>query len=103
MNAWVETMRDEQNNKVVVHGGDPPNPLDFLAKDPLRETYEGRWSWLPLVQKAGVIIMLGFWCVFIAMLAWNGGKAQYLYTILVFASVMTLLVAFCLLLSRYIR
>jgi hypothetical protein len=35
----VETMRDEQNNnKVVVHGG----TLDFLVKDPLRETYEGR-------------------------------------------------------------
>jgi hypothetical protein len=103
MIAWVERMSDKKNNKVIVQSGDPPNPLDFPAKDPLRETYEGRWSQLPLVQKAGVIIMLGFWCVFIGVLVWNGGQAQYLYTILVFASVMTLLVAFCLLLNRYMR
>jgi hypothetical protein len=51
----------------VPHVGGPPNLLGFPVKDPLRETYQGRWKELPVIQKVGVIVVLGFWCVFIAV------------------------------------
>jgi hypothetical protein len=41
--------------KNLAQSGEPPNPLDFPFKDPLRETYEGRWQQLPVIQKVGVI------------------------------------------------
>jgi hypothetical protein len=97
------TDTDEHRNRFLSQSGEPPNPLDFPVKDPLRETYEGRWQPLPVVQKIGVIVVQGFWCLFIAVLVLSGGKAQYLNTILEFAIVITLLVAFFLLLGRYIR
>jgi len=53
----------------------------------LRESYEGRWQHLPVIQKVGVIVALGSWCLFIAVLVWDGGKVQHLNTILVFATV----------------
>jgi hypothetical protein len=86
-----------------VPGGEPLNPSDFPVKDPLRETYEGRWQQLPVVQKIGVTVTPGFWCLFIAVLVLSNGKAQYLNTIFAFAIVIALLVAFFLLLRRYIR
>ena len=95
-------MTDEQPKKLA-QSGDPPNPLDFPIKDPLRETYEGRWQQLPVIQKVGVIVALGSWCLFIAVLVWDDGKVQYLNTILVFATVTTILGAFFLLLRRHIR
>ena len=73
------------------------------VKDPLRETYQGRWKELPVIQEVGAIVVLGFWCVFIAVLVWNDGKMQYLNTILVFGIVTTILGAFFLLLRRNIR
>jgi hypothetical protein len=51
----------------------------------------------------GVIVALGSWCLFIAVLVWDDGKVQYLNTILVFATVTTILGAFFLLLRRHIR
>jgi len=50
-----------------------------------------------------VIVVLGFWCVFIAVLVWDNGTVQYLNTILLFAIVTTILGAFFLLLRRHIR
>jgi uncharacterized RDD family membrane protein YckC len=94
-------MTDEQPKKLAQ--SEPPNPLDFPIKDPLRETYEGRWQQLPVIQKVGVIVALGSWCLFIAVLVWDDGKVQYLNTILVFATVTTILGAFFLLLRRHIR
>jgi uncharacterized RDD family membrane protein YckC len=96
-------MTDEQRKEVVPHSGEPPNLLDFPVKDPLRETYQGRWKELPVIQKVGVIVMLGLWCVFIAVLVWDNGKVQYLNTILLFTVVITILGTFFLLLKRYIR
>ena len=48
----------------------PLPPSHFLA---LRETYEGRWQQLPVIQKVGVIVALGSWCLFIAVLVWDEG------------------------------
>jgi hypothetical protein len=47
--------------------------------------------------------MLGFWCLFISLLVWDGGKVRYLNTILLFAVATTILGAFFLLLRRHIR
>ena len=96
-------MADEQPEKIVPHSGEPPNLLDFPVKDPLRETYQGRWKELPVIQKVGVIVVLGFCCVFIAVLVWDNGTVQYLNTTLVFAVVITILGVFFLVLKRYIR
>jgi hypothetical protein len=96
-------MTDEQSKDVVPHSGEPPNLLDSPVKDPLRETYEGQWKQLPVIQKLGVIVVLGSYCVFIAVLVWDNGTVQYLNTILLFAIVTTILGAFFLLLRRYIR
>jgi hypothetical protein len=46
-------MTDEQPKKLAQ--SEPLNPLDFPIKDPLRETHEGRWQQLPVIQKVGVI------------------------------------------------
>ena len=73
----------------------PPNPLDFPIKDPLRETYEGRWARLPLIQKVGLTVALGFWCLFIATFVFSEGRAQYvnrLLPILVIATILALLI-----------
>ena len=50
-----------------------------------------------------MIVAFGSWCLFIAVLVWDDGKVQYLNTILVFATVTTILGAFFLLLRRHIR
>jgi len=74
----------------------PPNPLDFPIKDPLRETYEGRWAQLPPIQKVGITVVLGFWCLFIATLVFSEGRAHYLnwlLPILVLATILGLPVA----------
>jgi len=96
-------MTNEQPEKLVPRSGEPPNLLDFPVKDPLRETYQGRWKKLPVIQKLGVIVVLGFCCVFIGVLVWDNGTVQYLNTILLFAIVIMILGAFFLLLRRYIR
>ncbi len=59
-----------------------PHPLDFPIKDPFRETYRGRWSQVPILHKVYVVIVLGFWCLFISVMVWNKGRPQYL-TVLV--------------------
>jgi hypothetical protein len=41
--------------------------------------------------------MLGFWCLFIAVLVWDNGTVKYLNTILMFGIVLTILGAFFLL------
>lgn len=98
-----DAMTDGPHETFRPQSGEPPNPLDFPVKDPLKETYEGRWQQLPVIQKIGVIVFLGFWCVFITVLVWDNGKVQYLNTALVFAIVTTILGAFFLLLKRHIR
>jgi hypothetical protein len=73
----------------------PPNPLDFPIKDPLRETVEGRWRQLPPIQKVGLFVVLGFWCLFIVALVFSEGRAHYLHwllPILVVATIFGLLV-----------
>ena len=102
VNLPLQTMTDKQNKRLP-QSDELPNLLDFPVKDPLREAYQGRWQQIPVVQKVGVIVMLGFWCVFIGGLVWNNGKVQYLGTILLFAVVITILGAFFLLLRRNIR
>ncbi len=95
-------MTDKHHKNVAPHGGEP-NLLDFPVKDPLRETYQERWKQLPVIQKLGVVVVLGFWCVFIAALVWDNGTVHYLNTILLFAVVIMILGAFFLLLRRFIR
>jgi uncharacterized RDD family membrane protein YckC len=60
----------------------PPNPLDVPVKDPLRETYEGRWKQLPPIQKVGMIVVLGLWVAFIATVVFAAAKAQSLRSLL---------------------
>jgi len=69
----------------------PPNPLDFPIKDPLLETYEGRWAQLPPIQKVGLTVVLGFWCLFIATLVFSEGRAHYLNWLLPILVVATIL------------
>ena len=71
-------MMEQRNPRHNYGGVTPPNPLEFPIKDPVVETYEGRWKQLPAVQKAGVIVVLGFWCFFIATLSLSEGRAHYL-------------------------
>jgi flagellar biosynthesis/type III secretory pathway M-ring protein FliF/YscJ len=71
-----------------------PNPLDFTVKDPLRETYEGRWKQLPRIQKIGLIVVLGIWVAFIAMLvlaARNSHSLGSLLPVLLVASILGVL------------
>jgi hypothetical protein len=89
-------MTDEQREKLVQQSSEPPYPLDFPIKDPLRETYEGRWQQLPVIQKVGcdrgARVLVFVYC-----------RTGVINTILVFATVMTILGAFFLLLRRHIR
>ena len=89
-------MTDEKSKRVFVTPSDPPNPLDFPVKDPLRETYEGRWRRLPLIQKVGVTVVLGFWVLFIAAMVWGEGIG----TLAPIALVATILGAVVLLLRK---
>jgi hypothetical protein len=59
-----------------------PNPLDFPVKDPLREACQGRWKQLPFIQKVGLIVVLGFWCTFIAANLFGVGRAHLLNRLL---------------------
>jgi hypothetical protein len=77
--------------KALHHDGDAPNPLDFPIKDPLVETYEGRWAQLPPIQKVGMIVVLGFWCLFIGALVFSAGRAHYLNWLLPILAVATIL------------
>ena len=75
-------------------GTEPPNPLDFRAKDPLREVYQGRWKHLPSTQKVGLVVMLGVWVVFVATVGFAAGRAHSLGSlvpVVVLASVLGLL------------
>ncbi len=79
---------------------EPPNPLDFPVKDPLREAYEGRWSQLPPIQKVGLTVVLGFWCLFIAVLVLSEGRAHYLNWLLPILAVATIIGVVLFLLKR---
>ena len=50
---------------------------ELKVKNPLRETYEERWQQLPLVQKAGVTVAVGFWLLFIAAMIWGDGRCRH--------------------------
>jgi hypothetical protein len=81
----------------------PPNPLDFPLKDPLRETYEGSWQKLPLIQKVGVTVVLGFWLLFIAAMVLGDGSGQYLSRLAPFILVAAVLGVCVLLFGRRSR
>jgi hypothetical protein len=63
-------------------GTEPPNPLDFPLKDPLREAYQGRWKQLPPIHKVGLIVVLGVWVAFVATVALAAGRAHSLGSLL---------------------
>ena len=63
-------------------GIEPPNPLDFPVKDPLRETYQGRWKQLPPIQKIGLIVMLFFGVALAATVVFAAGRARSLRSLL---------------------
>ena len=85
-------MNEHKAPRIV--GTEPPNPLDFPAKEPLREIYQGRWKQLPSTQKIGLIVMLGVCVVFGATVVFAAGRAHSLGSlvpVLVVASVLGLL------------
>jgi hypothetical protein len=94
------------NNKSPRHFADhdePPNALDFSAKDPLRETYEGRWKQLPLLQKIGLVVVLGFWVALIAGVLWGETGGRHLLGGLPLAVVVLILMIFLFVLGKSIR
>ena len=84
-------------------GTEPPNPLDFPVKDPLREAYLGRWKQLPPIHKIGLIVVLGFWVAFIATVVLAAGKAHSLGSLLPVLVVATVLGLLLLVLRRKAR
>ena len=40
-------------------------------------TYEGRWQQLPLMQKAGMTVAVGFWLLFVAAMIWGDGRCRH--------------------------
>lgn len=54
---------------------EPPNPLSFPAKDPLREVYQGRWKQLPRIQKLGLIVLLSLLVAFASTIIFAAGRA----------------------------
>jgi hypothetical protein len=94
-------MNDKKHRRIVRPASDPaPNPLDFPVKDPLRETYEGRWQKLPLIQKVGVTVVLGFWLLFIATMVLGDGRGPYLSRLAPFVLVAAVFGACVLLFGR---
>jgi hypothetical protein len=59
-----------------------PNPLDFAVKDPLLETYDGRWKQLPRIQKIGLIVVLGICVALIATVVLVARNAHSLGSLL---------------------
>jgi len=94
---------DKSQPRHFVHHGEPPNPLDFPAKDPLRETYEGRWKQLPLLQKIGLVVVLGFLVAFIAFALWGETGGHHLLGLLPLAAVVVILTVFIFALGKSIR
>jgi hypothetical protein len=84
-------------------GTEPPNPLDFPAKDPLREVYQGRWKQLPPIHKIGLIVVLGFYVVFIGTVVFAAGRAHSLGSLLPVLVVATVLGLLLLVLRRKAR
>jgi hypothetical protein len=72
-------------------GTEPPSPLDFPVKDPLRGAYQGRWKQLPLMHKIGLIVVLGFLVAFIATVVFAAERAQSLGSLLPVLAVATVL------------
>ena len=79
---------------------EPPNPLDFPAKDPLREAYQGRWKQLPRIHKIGLIVVLGVWVAFFATVVFAAGMAHSLRSLLPVLVVATVLGLLLLVLRR---
>ena len=80
--------------------GEPPNPLDFPIKDPLRETYEGRWKQLPVLHKVGLAIVFAFWILFVVSIVWTEGGGLHLIGFLPLVAVTAILIAFLFVLGR---
>jgi len=70
---------------------EPPNPLDFPVKDPLREAYQGRWKQLPSIHKIGLVVVLGFFVAFIAFVVLAAAKTRSLGSLLPVVIVATFL------------
>jgi hypothetical protein len=80
-----------------------PNPLDIPVRDPLHEIYEGRWKQLPVIQKVGVVVALGFWVVFMVFGIWSEIEGRHLLGLLPLAAVVVILMVFMFALGRSVR
>jgi hypothetical protein len=96
-------MTNQKHRRFLGGSEGPPDLLDHPIKEPLRETYQERWSQLPTMHKIYVIIVLGFCCLFIAVMVWNQGRPEYSTILMEVAFVTTILETFFLLLKRFIR
>ena len=101
--CWRASMTNNKSSRHFADHGEPPNALDFSAKDPLRETYEGRWKQLPLLQKIGLVVVLGFWVAFMAGVLWDETGGRHLLVILPLAAVVVILMVFLFALGKSIR
>ena len=94
-------MKEHKAPRMV--GTEPPNPLDFPVKDPLREVCQGRWKQLPSTQKIGLIVMLSIWVVFVATVVFAAGRAHLLGSLVPVLFVTSLLGVLLLVLRRKAR
>jgi len=94
---------DKHNRRLFAQHDEPPNPLNFQVKNPIRETYQGGWKQLPVVQKIGVLLLLIFGPLVTVSIIWRGDGGHHLIALLPLAVVMAILAAFVLVFSRSVR
>jgi len=94
---------DKHNRRPFTPHGEPPNPLNFHVKGPLRETYLGHWKQLPVVQKIGILLLLVFGPLETVSIVWRRDGGHHLIALLPLVVVMAILAAFVLVLSRSVR
>ena len=83
--------------------GAPPNPLGFRIKDPLGEAYEGRWNRLPVVQRVGMAVVLGFWVLVTIFVVWSESGEHPLIGLLPLGAIITILLVFSVALGRSVQ
>ena len=94
---------DKHNRRPFTQNGEPPDPLNFHRKNPLRETYQGGWKQIPVVQKIGVLLLLVFGPLVTVSIIWRGDGGHHLIALLPLVVVMAILAAFVLVFGRSVR
>ncbi len=94
-------MTHKKNEHNLSHNQDkPPNALDFRINDPLREAYVGRWNQLPVLQRVGIAVVLGFWVLVTVSVVWSDGGEHHFIGLLPLVAIIAILIVFLAVLGR---